>query len=188
MQSMIIAGNAPMFGEALCSMVQDEVEVLAVVDGDEAERRTNGYKPDIVLVHSGLDGFGWDKTIALVDDDVRDAVWALDKGADSVVSKREGRDVLLKAIHSDQPYINPRLSLDIIAHKNKADELTEREREVLVNVAQGYTSMEIAEMMFLSPRTIESHRSSIVAKLDSNSRRDLVRAAIDLGLFREVFA
>ena len=60
--------------------------------------------------------------------------------------------------------------------------LTRREIEVVRLVAMGHTSREIARELFLSPRTVESHVSSILIKLDCRSRADAARRASELGL------
>jgi DNA-binding NarL/FixJ family response regulator len=60
--------------------------------------------------------------------------------------------------------------------------LTPREQEVMAMVAEGFTSNEIAERLFISPKTVENHRSSIMRKLDLSSALELVRYAARLGL------
>lgn len=62
------------------------------------------------------------------------------------------------------------------------DTLSEREREVLVLVAQGHTSQQIADRLFLSVKTIESYRSRLMTKLGLSGRAELTRFAIDAGL------
>ncbi len=60
--------------------------------------------------------------------------------------------------------------------------LTKREREVLKLIAEGHTNKEIAQMLFLSVKTIESHRTNIMEKLDAHKTAELVRCAIRNGL------
>ena len=62
------------------------------------------------------------------------------------------------------------------------DDLTERELEVLRQIALGHTNAEIAERLYLSVRTVESHRAHIQQKLRRSSRAELVRYALDHGL------
>jgi two-component system, NarL family, response regulator NreC len=66
------------------------------------------------------------------------------------------------------------------AHADPAAALTEREREVLSLLAIGHTNPEIATLLYLSPRTVESHRANIQRKLGVRSRADLVRAAAEI--------
>lgn len=60
--------------------------------------------------------------------------------------------------------------------------LTEREREVALLAAQGYTAQETGEKLFISRRTVESHLASVYSKLGVTSKRDLSRQATELGL------
>lgn len=62
------------------------------------------------------------------------------------------------------------------------DTLTSREQEILVLLAEGLSAKEIAEKLFISPRTVENHRSSIMRKLDLHSNHELIRYAARLGL------
>ena len=63
-----------------------------------------------------------------------------------------------------------------------ADPLSDREREVLRLLALGHTNQEIAKMLYLSVRTVETHRAHIMQKLRLTTRAELVRYAIDSGL------
>ena len=62
------------------------------------------------------------------------------------------------------------------------DLLTSREQEILALLAEGLSTKEVAEKLFISPRTVENHRSSIMRKLDLHSNHDLIRYAAKLGL------
>jgi two-component system response regulator NreC len=81
-------------------------------------------------------------------------------------------------------YLNPRLGARIAAESPRGhpDNLSDREIDVLRRLALGYTSAEIAKQLFISARTVESHRASIHQKLVVSSRADLVRYALDHGL------
>jgi two-component system response regulator NreC len=60
--------------------------------------------------------------------------------------------------------------------------LTEREREILKLVAEGYTNNQIAEQLFISPKTVDTHRTHIMDKLNLHSRAELVKYAMRRGL------
>ena len=62
--------------------------------------------------------------------------------------------------------------------------LSEREREIIIKVAEGRSSKEIAELLFLSVRTVEDHRSRIMNKLGVKNAAEMVRFAISSGLYR----
>jgi two-component system, NarL family, response regulator NreC len=112
-----------------------------------------------------------------------------------VLKKSTGTD-LLQAIHAavrgDQ-YIDPSLTKCVLSSfigspgakasgQSRKDLLTQREQQVCQLLAYGHTNSEIAEKLFISERTVESHRSNIYAKLGLNNRVELVRFAIDNGL------
>jgi two-component system, NarL family, response regulator NreC len=81
-------------------------------------------------------------------------------------------------------YLQPELGARLAAEPDTAtpDDLSERELEVLRLIALGHTNNEIAEQLYLSVRTVESHRAHIQQKLAMTTRSELVRYAIDRGL------
>ena len=56
--------------------------------------------------------------------------------------------------------------------------LTDREREVLILVAEGYTNQQIADMLHISPKTVDGHRTSLMSKLDLHDRTEVVKYAL----------
>jgi two-component system response regulator NreC len=66
-----------------------------------------------------------------------------------------------------------------------SDPLTDREREVLRMLALGHTNQEIAKTLFLSVRTVETHRAHIMQKLHLHTRAELVRHALEQGMLNE---
>jgi two-component system response regulator NreC len=82
-------------------------------------------------------------------------------------------------------YLHPQLGARLAAEPERdahKDDLTEREREVLKLIALGHTNGEVASQLYLSVRTVESHRAHIQQKLRLQTRAELVRYAIDNGL------
>ena len=114
---------------------------------------------------------------------------ALRAGASAYVLKEAANADLAHAIRQAleggtylQPELGAKLAAEPPAPEEPPDELTERELEVLKLIALGYTNAEIGEQLFLSVRTVESHRAHIQRKLRLQSRADLVRYALDRGL------
>jgi two-component system, NarL family, response regulator NreC len=82
-----------------------------------------------------------------------------------------------------ETYLNPRLGARLAtAPVGPPDDLTERELEILRLIALGHTNAEIAGQLYLSVRTVETHRAHIQQKLRLGTRAELVRYALDHGL------
>lgn len=115
-------------------------------------------------------------------------------GATACVLKRSAGTELVTAVQAaarGESYFSPTMAsmmLDVYRKQlveEGTDELamlTEREREVLQLVAEGKTSQEIADQLFVSIKTVQTHRMHIMEKLDAHDRTDLVRHAIRLGI------
>lgn len=116
---------------------------------------------------------------------------ALRRGARGYVLKESAGDELVRAVRTvarGSTYLTPslaaQLALDDVAAGGAADELTPREAEILRLIALGHTNGEVAEQLFLSVRTVESHRASLQQKLDCHSRAELVRYALERGVLK----
>ncbi len=121
---------------------------------------------------------------------------ALRNGAVAYVLKGSNGSELVQAIRSvlaGQRYLSPPLSERAIqTYIEKAegvaldtyDRLTSREREVLQLAAEGHANAEIAERLFISRRTVETHRANLFQKLGLRSQTDLVRFALRRGIIR----
>jgi two-component system response regulator NreC len=112
---------------------------------------------------------------------------ALSAGALGYVLKEAADEELVEAVRRaavGESYLNPRLGARIAAEPppGPPDDLSEREVDVLRLIALGHTNAEIAEQLFLSVRTVETHRSHIQQKLGLSSRAELVGYALDRGL------
>lgn len=113
---------------------------------------------------------------------------ALQAGADAYVLKEAAERELVdavRAVAAGETYLNPALGARIArapAQPEAPDDLSDRELEVLRMIALGHTNAEIGEQLFLSVRTVETHRAHIQQKLGRTSRAELVRYALDRGL------
>jgi DNA-binding NarL/FixJ family response regulator len=189
---------------------QRDLEVVAEAsDGDEAVRKAAALRPDVALVDITMPGSGGIKAIERIRQaapDTRVLVLtmhdvpaylraALAAGATGYVVKRAADSDLLAAIrgvHRGRTVLDPALSVRVVqgglrlrapAGPTPAALLSQREREVLELVAQGYTNQQIADHLGLSVKTIETYRARLVEKLGLQSRAELVRYALDSGLF-----
>jgi two-component system response regulator NreC len=177
-------------------------------DGDEAVRKAAALRPDVALVDISMPGSGGIKAI----ERIREAApatrvlvltmhdmpaylrAALAAGAAGYVVKRAADSALLAAIrdvHRGRTVLDPALAASVVqsglrrrgATTSPATPLSHREREVLELVAQGYTNQQIADHLGLSVKTVETYRARLVEKLGLQSRAELVRYALDSGLF-----
>jgi two-component system, NarL family, response regulator NreC len=112
---------------------------------------------------------------------------ALAAGAAALVAKHHADSELPTAIRAaalGTVYVSPSISarLDVLRLAQSEDRLSQREVEVLRLIALGFTSVEIARQLHLSPRTVESHRAHITGKLGLSTRAELVSYALGRGL------
>jgi len=183
---------------------EDGVQVVAeAADIDEAERKVLAYKPSVLVLDLSMPGGsslaaipdiqaaspGTAIVVLTMEDEPRFAREALRAGAFGFVLKEAAESELLQAIDAAANglrYINPQLGALIAAQpdapSDRPDNLSEREVEVLRMVALGHTNIEISQTLYLSVRTVESHRAHIQRKIGSTTRADLVAYAHEHGL------
>jgi two-component system response regulator NreC len=172
-------------------------------DADAALRTVLGHKPAILVLDlnmpgelSSLDAIPRVREVSpttrvvvlTMQDDPQFARRALRAGAAGYVLKEAADDELVEAVRrvaEGGTYLNPRLGAMLAAApaepSGPPDDLTEREVEVLRLIALGNTNAEIAQQLYLSVRTVESHRAHIQQKLGRSTRAELVRYALDHG-------
>ena len=187
---------------------EDGFEVVAEAgDVEGAVRTVLGYKPDVLVLDLNMPGResslealpevhkvspGTRVVILTMQEDPQFARQALSSGALAYVLKEAADDELVEAVRraaAGDTYLNPRLGAALAAAPERPagppGDLTEREAEILRLIALGHTNAEIGEQLFLSVRTVESHRAHIQQKLNLSSRAELVRYALDHGMLEE---
>lgn len=111
----------------------------------------------------------------------------LEAGVDGFLVKEDADTALLqavKAIQRGEKYYSPLISdklADLAFQRGKTDPLTKREKEVAKLLAEGKSSKEIAELLYISIYTVRRHRDNIMKKLELKGLADLVRYAMDQG-------
>jgi len=118
----------------------------------------------------------------------------LKAGADGYILKKSAGEELVSAIRSvnaGESILNPAVARTVIeayvggnAHSTEdegEEPLTDREREVLILIAEGYTNREIARTLHISPKTVDVHRAHIMQKLGLQNRMALIKYAIRKG-------
>jgi two-component system response regulator NreC len=176
-------------------------------DADAALRSVLGHKPDVLVLDLNMPGEltsldaiprvpemspGTRVVVLTMQEDPSFARHALQAGAAGYVLKEAADTELVEAVRraaAGETYLNPRLGAALAAAPSEAhgppDDLTAREVEVLRLIALGHTNTEIGAQLFLSVRTVESHRARIGQKLRLSTRAELVRYALDHGLLDE---
>jgi two-component system response regulator NreC len=173
-------------------------EVVAeAADLESARRYVRGHHPDVLVLDLNMPGGSTLGEIPAIREECPEtrivvltmqnepayARQALTAGALGYVLKEAAERELVEAVRSaavGDTYLNPRLGARVAAEPapGPPDGLSEREVEVLRLVALGHTNAEIAETLYLSIRTVETHRAHIQQKLRLGSRADLVRYAL----------
>ena len=195
-------------GLRLLLEVEDEFTVVAeAADADAALRTVLGHKPAVLVLDLNMPG---DVTsldaiplvrekspetsvvVLTMQEDPSFARAALQAGARVYVLKDSANTELVEAVRraaSGGTYLAPKLGAALAATPatppGPPDDLTPRELEVLHLIALGHTNAEIGKQLYLSIRTVESHRAHIQQKLRRSTRAELVRYALAHGLLEE---
>jgi len=185
----------------------DDIEVVGEAsDGKEALVKVRQLMPDVVLmdlampVMGGLEAtrrlrreFPGIKVLALTQyDDSEYVIPIIEAGARGFVTKMSAFSELAAAIEAayrGDSYLSSTAATALVeeyqqtktvteGEQDPYQQLTDREREVLKLVAEGHTTREIADMLIVSPKTVEWYKSSLMNKLNLHSRTDLIKYAI----------
>lgn len=208
--AILRAGLVRLLGE------EKDIEVVGEAEnGREAVQKVQELHPDIVLMDIGMpvmNGMEATKQIKKRDADVKVLVLTmhdneeylfqvLQAGAAGYVLKKAADSDLVNAIHvvsRGDCFLYPSAAkmvvedyLDKLKHGQEPtssfDTLTDREREILTLVAEGHTNREIAENLFISVKTVETHKANIMEKLNLHKRAELVKYAIKKGMLQVDF-
>ena len=209
---IVIAEDHRILREGLKSLLasKPEFEVVGEAeDGLDAISVVRGSKPDLILLDLSmprLDGLSAMRDIKKISPETRilaltihtdeDYVLeAFNEGAHGYCLKDAGRAELLMAIESifsGKPYFSPGIADKVLEgylegrQKIKSttawETVTRREREVLKLIGEGYKNKEIADLLCISVKTVEKHRSNIMEKLDIHNVSDLTAYAIERGI------
>lgn len=173
-------------------------------NGREALEMLDVLKVDVVLLDLDMPvmgGVDFMKELAKSKHDVKVIVLTmhdekamirtlLDLGAHGYLLKNSSRDELIQAIegviegkqHLSEEVHTMLLTPDKDLRSGKLAELTEREVEILKCVAEGFSNKEIGDKLFISPRTVDTHRTNVMQKLELHNVAGMVRFAIQNGL------
>ena len=192
---------------------QPDMEIVGEAqDGRQAIQEAQRLQPDVILMDitmPDLNGIEATRQIKRVLSEVKILVLtmhendeyvfqALRAGASGYMLKEAADTELITAIHvikSGQFYLSPTAQSVVIGdylqrvrtgeERDSYSSLTEREREILKLVAEGHTNNQIAERLIISPKTVDTHRTHVMDKLNLHSRAELVKYAMRRGLLED---
>ncbi len=191
---------------ALLSL-HDDIEIVGEAsEGKEAIEKTQELAPDVIVMDiamPGMDGLEATRRIRKQDprakvlvltqyDNKEYILSAIKAGAAGYVPKRAlGSELVsaIRAVHQGDSFLYPSAATALIDdYRQQAktadpyDQLTPREREILKLIAEGHTSREIADRLFISLKTVAGHRTRIMEKLGLRNRTELFKFAVRKGL------
>ena len=194
---------------ALLGLAGDMEVVGEAANGREALEMAGKLTPDVVLmdmampVMGGLEAtrrihkeFPKVKVLALTQYDDKAYVFpVIEAGASGFISKTAASSELasgIRSVHRGDSFLSPSVARFLVEDYQQVssmkggqdpyEQLTDREREVLKLAAEGYTTQEIADMLVLSPKTVEGHKTNLMSKLDIHNRTELVKYALRKGI------
>ena len=205
--TIVLADDHAVVRSGLKLLLDAEPGMRVVADAGDVEsamRYVRGHHPNVLVLDLNMGGASSLSAIPAMRAESADtqivvltmqeepafAREALSAGAAGYVLKEAADAELVEAIRraaAGDTYLNPRLGARLATEPTGApDELSERELDVLRLIALGHTNSEIAAQLFLSVRTVETHRSHIQQKLRLSTRAELVAHAMRRGLIEDI--
>lgn len=201
MIKLLIIEDHPLVVEGLKNLIEsrDDFSLCGVAgNADEALLLLKNCQPDVILLDIMLPGMTGLELIDILRKDYptsrvlvistycqRYYVEAmLEKGAKGYLLKNAGNDEIIEAItavYYEETYLSREIALNQRKNAGQPVSLSRREIEVLKLVANGLTNKEIAEKLFISPLTVDSHRKNLIAKLEARNTASLIKIALDYG-------
>jgi DNA-binding NarL/FixJ family response regulator len=205
---LVVADDHEVLRLALCEMLEkkDGYRVVAQAsDGEELLKILDSNLPDVIIMDVSMPKLGGIETlekmaakgfvapvlILSADDGRNNVKAALKAGARGFLPKNVGMEELQFAIDSilqGRTYLSPSVTDHLMsssvgdAGDNPLSVLTKREVEILKHLADGKPNRQIGRMLHISTRTVDTHRSNILKKLNLNTNAELVKLAISQGL------
>ncbi len=209
---IVIAEDHTILREGLRSLLsaEEEFEVVGEAeDGLEAVRAVNSHTPDLILLDLAMpkmNGIAAIKEIKKQSPDTKIMALTIHKseeyileafqsGADGYCLKDSTHDELLMAIKSvlmGKTYLSPEISERVLSGylegkksikaASSWDSLTQREKEILKLIGEGYKNKEISDYLCISVKTVEKHRANLMKKLDLHNVSALTAYSIEKGL------
>jgi len=192
---VLLADDHAIFRDGLRKLLDSDEDITIVGEaqnGAECIKLLAKLKPDILLLDLRMpdkDGLAVLEVLTAAEDD-RDVVRAMRLGARGVVLKQSATDLLVKSIHrvhAGEIWLDNRMTAEVMKAFSKSSEsgprrekplLSDREKEIVQLVAQGFRNKEIGEKLFISEQTVKNHLHNIFDKLGVSDRLELALYAI----------
>ena len=211
--TVLLADDHTIFRAGLKSLLDAEMGIEVVGEastGDEAVEMVREVKPDIVVMDLSMPGSGGLEAtrritalqlptrvlVLTMHAEQEYLVPVLEAGAHGYLTKTTADRRLVDAIRvvaRGEVYLPPKATTLLLKEYKAAGEdsdllrqLSSREQEVLALTAEGFSSKEIGEKLFISPKTVDTYRARIMEKLGLTHRSELVRFALRAGLLKEL--
>ena len=204
---VLLADDHTILRDGIRALLEDQqdIEVIGEAeDGQTAVKMAAQLDPDIVIMDIAmplLNGLEATRHIRRDSPQVKVLILTMHENEEYirqvlaagafgyVLKDAAARDLMgaIRAVYNGEAVLSPAVTRLVIEDylrwgdiqpMDASNELTSREREVLQLIAEGYTNKEIAEILCLSIKTIQSHRTNLMSKLDLHDRGDLIKYAI----------
>jgi two-component system response regulator NreC len=209
---VLVVDDHTIVRDGICALLAlaGDIEVVGeATNGSEALAKVKDLNPDVVLmdiampIMGGLEAtrrlrkeFPKVKVLVLTQYDDKEYFFpVIESGASGFISKAAASSELttgIRAVYRGDSYLSPLVTRFMVenyqqtaAERSANDpykQLTEREREVLKLLAEGHSTQEIARMLVITPKTVEGHKTNLMAKLGLHNRVELVKYALRKGV------
>ncbi len=209
---VLVVDDHTIVRDGICALLTlaGDIEVVGeATNGNEALNKVRTLNPDVVLmdiampIMGGLEAtrriskeFPRTKVLVLTQYDDKEYFFpVIESGASGFISKAAASSELpagIRSVYRGDSYLSPsvtKLLMDNYQHnaserasQDPYNQLTEREREILKLLAEDHSTQEIAEMLVIQPKTVEGHKTNLMAKLGLHNRVELVKYALRKGI------
>lgn len=209
---VLVVDDHPILRDGICALLALAGDITVAgeaANGREALEKVKELAPDVVLmdmampIMGGLEAthrickeFPGTKVLALTQYADKEYVFpVIEAGASGFISKAAASSELtlgIRSVYRGESFLSPSVARLLVEDYQRGvglrdrydpyEQLTDREREVLKLLVEGYTTQQIAKMLSITPKTVEGHTTSLMAKLDIHNRIDLVKYALRKGI------
>jgi DNA-binding NarL/FixJ family response regulator len=209
---VLVVDDHTIVRDGICALLAlaGDIEVVGeATNGNEALKMVRERHPDVVLmdiampIMGGLEAtrriskeFPKTKVLVLTQHDDKEYVFpVIESGASGFISKAGASSELalgIRSVYRGDSFLSPSVAKLLVENYKRTapkgaiqdpyDRLTEREREILKLLVEGYSTQAIAKMLVITPKTVEGHKTNLMAKLGIHNRIDLVKYALRKGI------